>query len=58
MLISILLIGASLNFKPRAGSKRKMLPSWYTLLSRDYNASDNSKSDLGQDKPHPIDLAG
>jgi hypothetical protein len=33
-----------------------MLPGWYTLLSGDYDASDNPKSDLGKNEPYPIDL--
>jgi hypothetical protein len=33
-----------------------MLPSWYPLLSGDYDASDDAKPDLGKNEPHPVDL--
>ncbi len=33
-----------------------MLPGWDRLLSRDYDASNNAKPDLGKNEPQPVDL--
>jgi hypothetical protein len=33
-----------------------MLPGGYTLLSGNYDTCDDSKSDLGENEPQPIDL--
>src|SRR5580658_1593405 len=55
-ICSILLLRGRRHLEASAHTEGKVLPGWYTYLSRHYDAGHNTKADLRKDEPTPVNL--